>query len=128
MVDRVGKHDLTIIQGSDNSDLVFTVANDDGTPIDLSGYTSRLQIRPNVNSSELFDDLTTENGRIVIDTVEVDGVTLYRVTAKFPNLVTTDYNFLKGVYDLELYTGPSAYRFMEGAVTVSKEVTRQNEN
>jgi hypothetical protein len=127
--DKVGKYGLCIVQGSDNCDLVFTVTNKDGSPIDLSGYTGRLQIRPNVNSDELFDDLSSANGRVVIDTIiedyEGEPTLFYRVTCKFPNLITTGYTFLKGVYDLELYTGSFAYRFLEGDVTVNKEVTRQ---
>ena len=125
MGEKVANYDLKIIQGSDTCDLVFVVTTDDGNPVNLTGYTARLQIRPNVNSDELFDDLSTENDRIILESFVEDGQTFWRVTCKFPHLVTTDYSFLKGVYDLELYKEGKVYRYLEGIVEVNKEVTRQ---
>ena len=38
-----------------------------GTPVDISGFTARMQIRDDAYSSTVLVDMTTANGRITID-------------------------------------------------------------
>lgn len=119
---------LNIVQGADINDFSVIPIYDDDSPVDLSGFDARLQIRSSVDSSSILDELTTDNGRIVISSYVEDGDTFYSIDVKFPNDITTDYDFLKGVYDLEIYKSGSpdtdVDRLLQGGVTVSREVTR----
>lgn len=123
-----GVYDIEIEQGSDTNDIEIYPTEDDGSPIDLSGYTARLQIRPDVRSETLYDDLTTENSRIVIESFvenfEETPTTFYKIIIKFPNETTSAYHWVTGVYDLELYSGTLVDRFLKGTVTTDREVTR----
>lgn len=112
------KYDFEIEQGADFS-LAFRRKGDDGDPIPLTGFTARMQVRANVASNTVLLELTTENERLVID--ENDG----RVTIALDAETTAAVNWRRGVYDLELVSpGGSVTRLVEGAITVSKEVTR----
>lgn len=89
-----------------------------GVPVDLTGYTGRMQIRPDVTSSTIIADLTTENDGI---TIEANGVFNVFISATD----TANLNFDTAVYDLELIA-PSGdvQRMLEGDVSLSLEVTR----
>lgn len=71
-------YDIELDQGSD-AVIPFEMYDANDTPLDLSGYTARMQIRPSVGSATINDELTTENGRLVIT-----GGT---ITATWPNAV-----------------------------------------
>lgn len=111
-------YDFEIEQGS--KFLRYFVYKDDaGDPVDLTGRTARMQIRTNVNSPSVLMELTTQNDRIVIDGPE--GKVTLTLTAQD----TADIEWRKGVYDLELaIDADNVERFLAGAVTVSREVTR----
>lgn len=106
----------------------MTVTDDPDTPatgdisigqiVDLTGYTARMQIRLNKSASATIIELTTENGRIVID--GTNGL----ITATLVSSDTAALDFNRGVYDLEIITGSTVERLLEGNVTLSKEVTR----
>ena len=87
------------------------------TPHDLTGYVARMTIKDKIGGTELLS-LTTENGRIVIDTV-AHSVTLL-ITAADTAAIT----WSKGVYDLELVS-PSGEvtSLLDGRVTATFEVT-----
>lgn len=46
---------------------VLTYKQSNGTAVNLTGYTARMQVRENVSSPTKILDLTTENGSIAID-------------------------------------------------------------
>lgn len=112
---------LTIYQGSTFQKSWSIVETGTDEPIDLSGYTARMQIREKLKSETVILELTTENGRITIDVgEETTTLTLY-VDPETTAAITV----ARGVYDLEIIdTNYDVYRLMQGAVTVSKEVTR----
>jgi hypothetical protein len=114
----VGTYNITILQGSDKT-ISLVLKDDDGVVINLTGYTAAMHVRTNPKSAVLLDELTTENSRIVI--TGVSG----KIDLKFPNVVTSEYGFVKAVYDLELYSGGVVSRVIEGSFLVSLEVTRQ---
>ena len=106
-----------IYQGSDKE--VELIVKSDGTNADnLTGYTARMMIRQSVRDDTILDELTTENGRIVITALEG------KVVLKFPSSVTEGYDFTRGVYDLELVSGAVVTRILQGDVEVDLEVTR----
>ncbi len=89
-----------------------------GTPVDLTGFTSKMQIRSNVSSATVLFEASTANGNIVL------GGTLGTITLTIPAADSAAWTFVTGVYDLELMMGVDATRLLQGKVAVSKEVTR----
>lgn len=89
------------------------------TPIDLTGYTARMQIRSDVDSDTVLVSLTTENGGITLG--GTDGTVTLLISATATAALTWD----EGVYDLELVSsGGVATRLVSGRIAVSDEVTR----
>lgn len=87
-------------------------------PVDLTGYTARMQIRPKLEDTTIIKELTTENGGIVIDN-----------SAKTIQLVisatdTAGFTFNSAVYSLELVVASTVIPFAAGSVSLTKEVTR----
>jgi hypothetical protein len=87
-------------------------------PVDLSGVTARMQIRPKVDSDQILDSLTTENNKIVLDNV------LKTITVQIDESVTASYSFKSAVYDLEIVKNNDVIPFLTGTVLLTKEVTR----
>lgn len=89
------------------------------TPVDLTGYTARMDIRDSVDASAVLLSLTTVNGRIAIDTA-AKTITL-TISATDSAAIT----WQNAVYDLELVSaGGIVTRVLSGSIEVSKEVTR----
>jgi hypothetical protein len=88
------------------------------TPVDLAGYTARMQIRPTLASTTIIQELTTANGGVVIDNV------LKTITLLISASQTTLLNFSTAVYSLELVAGTEVVPFCGGNVTLVPEVTR----
>lgn len=112
-------HDITIEQGATfQLSLIWKAST--GTPINLTGYTARMQVRRKYNSDLPLLSFTTENGAItlggVAGTINVSG--LATLTDDLPAPAP-------GVYDLEMI-GPTGLvtRLVQGGVYISPEVTR----
>lgn len=89
-----------------------------GTAIDITGFTARMQIRKTISSTEIIHELTTENGGIILGD---DGAFLIYIS----DSVTKTFNFTTAVYDLEFVNlEGDVIRLLEGAVQLSLEVTR----
>ena len=114
----VGTNNITILQGSDKT-ITLVLKDDDGVVINLTGYTAAMHVRTSPKSTTLLDELTTENGRIVI--TPLSG----KIELEFPHAVSSEYGFVKAVYDLELYINDLVSRIVEGSFLVSLEVTKQ---
>jgi molybdopterin-binding protein len=88
-------------------------------PVDITGYTARMQIRAKLTSTDFLDELTTANGKIVID----DAV--YKtITIEIPATETAAYTFKTGVYSLELVNGSDVIPFIYGDITLVPEITK----
>lgn len=88
-------------------------------PVDLAGYTARMHVRGSAGASTTLLELTTENSRIELNN------TLKTITLTILATVTAAITWTAGVYDLELVSaGGVVTRLVEGAVSVSEEVTR----
>lgn len=111
-------YDITIEQGATfQLNLVWKAPA--GTPIDLTGYTARMQVREKVTSTTPLLTLTTENGGIAL------GGAAGTIAVTAAATLTDDIAVKRGVYDLELVSaGDVVTRLIEGCVTVSPEVTR----
>jgi hypothetical protein len=88
-------------------------------PVDLTGYTGRMQIRSDIDSATVIAELTSANGGVLIDN------TLKTITLNIPASTTAQFTFTSAVYDLELVSaGNQVTQFCGGILTLYKEVTR----
>lgn len=98
----------------------LTWKDNTGTPINLTGYTARMQVRHTINSTEKLLDMTTENGGIVLG----GALGTIAITGSATATAAIADNIKSGVYDLELVNGSIVKRLMEGEAEISPEVTR----
>lgn len=112
-----GIYNITCEQGSTFS-RTFTIQNPDGTVYDLSGYSARLQIRRDFDSSTIMYTASTTNGRITMSVMF--GEIVVDIPAADTASITRD-----GVYDLEIFNAEGiVYKVVKGRFTLDKEVTR----
>lgn len=106
------KGDLLIYQGDDYLATV-TVANQDGSPVDLTGFTAQAQIR---------EDVADNAPEVVVEIAATVGTST--VELSIPNAET---KLLNGAYrwDLQLTSADGFITtVLAGKVTVTAEVTR----
>lgn len=87
-------------------------------PNNLFGVTARMQIREKASSTTLIEELTTENGKILIDNV------LKTITILLTDTITSAYTFSSAVYSMELIVSGEVIPFIFGDITLVKEITR----
>lgn len=88
-------------------------------PIDLTGYTARMQIRAKLDDPVVIQELTTQNGLILLDN------TKKTITLQIPAATTQDYTFSTAVYGLELISSEGfVIQLITGSITLVKEVIR----
>jgi hypothetical protein len=116
---RAGILNLLVQQGSTFSrTLTWQI---DGEPVDLRGYTARMQIRTvqvNTKPAKLLDNLTSLNGGLVVDAPN-GSITISMSAVNAAKLPAGSH-----VYDLELATDDYVQRLIQGRLDVSAEVTK----
>jgi hypothetical protein len=114
---RPGKYNFLCPQGTTFSKQLSYLI--DSIPVDLTGYTARMQVREKASSSTKILDLTTENGGITLGGPA--GSIMIDVSASTTSsIVPKTY-----VYDLEIVSSENfVVRLIEGQFIVSPEVTR----
>lgn len=113
-----GTYNFTINKGATFSRVV-TWKEADGDPIDLTGYTARMQVREYASAADPVIDLTTTNGGIAL------GGTAGTITLSISSTDTSNVGVDGGVYDLELVSaGGVVTRLLQGFIEFSDEVTR----
>lgn len=96
---------------------VITWKNTAGTPINLTGYTAKMQVRTTPSAASAVLTLSTAAGSIVLGGA-LGTITL---TASAATMNMDGYNY---VYDLELTSGGGEVtRLVMGNFTVRAEVT-----
>jgi len=114
-----GKYNMVCPQGSTfNKELTYSINN---VPVNLTGYTARMQVREKHTSTALQLGLNTENGGILLGGA-AGTITIKATATATGALVAKNY-----VYDLELlYGGPTGTitRIIEGNFIVTPEVTK----
>jgi len=114
-----GYLDLNCWQGA-NFDYTLTWETA-GTPVNLTGYSARMQVRSNYDSGTAVVSLTNGTGITLGGTagtilLEMNAST----TAALDGTPNTQY-----IYDLELISGASyVTRLVEGSFFINPEVTR----
>ena len=111
-------YNITCEQGST---FVQTLTiTDNATPAvarNLSTYSGRMQVRPDMGSSTKLLDLTSSGGDITLNS---SGVVVVTVSATTTAALTQG-----GIYDLEIEDASGVVeRVIEGTFTLDKEVTR----
>lgn len=88
-------------------------------PMDLTGYTARMQIRETLAATTTLVSLTTENGGITL------GGTAGTIELLIAATATDDFTATRAVYDLEVINGAGKVTaILEGSIVLSTEVTR----
>jgi len=123
-----GKYSFVIEQGSTTT-FELQYKDSSNTPINLSGYGARMQVRSSVDSSTILLTLSSSllpdgtglnmSGSNGTTPVQSGSIGLY-ISAATSSLLS----FNEAVYDLEIHSGITVNRILEGCVKLSKEVTR----
>ena len=110
-----GKYNMICPQGATFTKRMTWTIED--VPVDLTGYTGRMQARVSYGSKcDPIFTLTTENGGISVDSV--GNVDLFISSDDTEIFVPKEY-----LYDLELNSGSEKYRLVEGKFIITPEVT-----
>jgi hypothetical protein len=123
-----GRYSFVIEQGA-TTNIQINWTDESGSAIDLSGYHSRMQIRPGVESDTIYLSLSSS--------LESDGTGINLSGSNFETPLqsgslaiyisadtTTDLDFNEAYYDLEMVKQNTVTRLLEGKVKLSKNVTR----
>jgi hypothetical protein len=123
-----GKYSFVIEQGA-TTNFQINWNDESGSAVDLSGYQARMQIRPEVEASDVFLSLSSSlsmdgtgihlSGSNGTTPVQSGSIGVY-ISAHSSSLL----NFSEAFYDLELVNGNAVTRLLEGKVKLSKNVTR----
>ena len=110
---------IITIEQSATYELVLTWQDDNGVPINLTGYTALMHIRAKKEDTVILITASTANTKIVI--APLTGVITITIAAAETALIT----WSDAVFDL-LLTSPTGFvtRLIEGKVLVSYSVTR----
>ncbi len=125
MAEEPAVQELEVFQGAYWSQrLVWKDANDD--PIDLTGFTARMQVRRTVDETgEPLLELTDGDGITLGEADPTDGVILLELEATQTAALPATPSDRKWRYDLELVPSDAhVRRLMMGKFVVSLEVTR----
>jgi hypothetical protein len=108
------------IQADQGSTLLRTLTwkNANGTPINLTNYTARMQVRKNLSDAVAVLSLSTQNGGIVLGGA-LGTIDLIVSDTQMALIEQGSY-----LYDLEMLTNNTVTRIVQGSFIVSGEVTR----
>ena len=91
----------------------------DETPVNLTGYSSRLQVRETHYATDVIADLSTTSGSITL------GGSAGTIDILISDAITADFDPGTFVYDLEIEASNGTVdRLIEGNFIVTPEVTR----
>ena len=90
---------------------------ENNTPLNLTGYTGTMTVRPFVGASTTTVVASTDNGYMVFD--ETNG----RITVTLSATVTGAISAGRYSYDLVLTSGATVTRYLEGKFIVTGAVT-----
>lgn len=97
---------------------LLTIEESSGDPMNLTGFTARMQVRPEIESTDVLVELTTANGRLVLGGAA--GTIAMSLSPAITATIDRD-----GFYDLEIISsGGAVHRVLRGRFLVNLEVTR----
>jgi len=99
--------------------LVWTYAEEPYIPIDLTGCTALMQVRPDQDSDEILHEMTTENDGLVL------GGTTGSIDMYISAADSTAWEWNDGVYSLEVtFPNTDVRRLARGVFISFNETTR----
>ena len=99
--------------------LSITWTNPDGTPINITGASAKMQVRATKTSSNVILEASTTNGRITLGGSA--GTVIFNIPASVTSLLSVG----QYVYDLNITdSSGNITRLLEGAFFVDGEVTK----
>ena len=121
-----GKYSFTIEQGS-TVEIPLIYKDNQGVPVNLTQYSSKMQIRNSYGSTPpiitLTSTLNSDGTGLNMSNAVSGGITIY-----IASCTSSMFNFIDAVYDLDIISGsgncPVVNRILEGKVRLSQEVTR----
>lgn len=114
---RPGKYNFVCPQGTTFAKQLSYLI--DSVPVDLTGYTARMQVREKPSSPVKILDLNTQNGGIELGGPS-GSISINVSASTTESIVPKTY-----VYDLEIVSSENfVIRLIEGQFIVSPEVTR----
>lgn len=111
-----GIYDITIEQGATFT-LSATWKDSAGVPVNLTGYSARMQVRSTYENEDVLVSLTSPTNITL-------GGALGTILATISATDTQKLSIQEGVYDLELELSGVVTRLLQGRATISREVTR----
>ena len=123
-----GKWNFTIEQGT-TVDFSIQYKDKDLVPINLTGYSGRMQIRSNYADNNPTTYITLSSSRAPDGTgLNFTGAITGSIGIFIAACSSSAFTFSSARYDLEIYSGsagcPITTRILEGQVNLSKETTR----
>ena len=123
-----GRYSFTIEQGA-TTQFEIQYKDNTGTPINLSGYGARMQVRSTVDSSTILLTLSSSlqpdgTGLNMSGSNGATPLTSGSIGLLISAATSSNLSFDKAVYDLEIHTGATVNRILQGEIKLSKEVTR----
>ena len=113
-----GRYNMVCDQGS-TFQRTIEIKDMAGITYSLTGFTARMQIRREVDTTAVMLELTTANGRLTV--FPASGAIQINLTPALTASLTRS-----GVYDLEIVKTSTSevYKVLRGEFRLEKEVTR----
>jgi hypothetical protein len=116
-VNLAGRYDIICDQGS-TLERTFIYLDADKNPINNTGWTARMQVRPTFRSDLVYLDLSSADGDITLDGVN-GKIQLEADAGSMENIKAGNH-----VYDLEITTPTEVFKIVRGNFIVRPEVTQ----
>ena len=120
-----GIYNFTIEQGATFT-RIFKYKDSEGNPIQLGEASAlRMQIRESIDSESPITggEFTSASGGFFLSS-SVGSNVKDQFTLIIPASTSSNFNFDRAVYDIELVDGGTTTRLLQGKIKLSKEVTR----
>jgi hypothetical protein len=127
-VSKPATKNLELYQGSTWDQIVNVTTDDAGlVPMNLTGFSARMQVRESIDAETVILDLTPANGRIAV-TNPATGTIQILVSAADTAALPLGFETQTYVYDLEVFRATPAPEYvrkvMKGKLKCYPEVTR----
>lgn len=103
---------LYIDQGT-TFNTVVDLTNQDGTEMNLQGYTVAAQMRKSYQSSTAYDFVAT-----------VEDETAGQIKISLDSATSSSMKAGRYLYDVEITSGSNVYRVLQGIAIITPEITR----
>jgi hypothetical protein len=121
----IAEADICIFQGATFSQTLIWEVGNPPAPVDLTGYSAKLQVRSSARSKAIIIELSTDNGRLSLGTggdMTTGAINLFISAEDSGELSLCE--DVKAVYDLEMSQGYTVSRILQGNVIIVPEVTK----